>query len=61
MRNEELAAVWVPCGLTNAGDNFETFSIVESPLMPFSVTGINKRERENEKGGMIGIDKRERK
>ena len=50
MRNEELAAVWVPCGFTNAGDNFETFSIVESPLMPFSVTGIIKRE--DEKGGM---------
>ena len=48
VRKEELAAVWVPCGLTNAGDNFDTFSIVESPLIPFSVTGINKRREKRE-------------
>jgi len=36
VRKEELAAVCVPCGLTNAGLSLETDSILESPLIPFS-------------------------
>jgi hypothetical protein len=36
VKKELLAAVCVPCGLTNAGFNFETLSIVESALIPFS-------------------------
>lgn len=38
VRKDELAAVCVPWGFTNAGESLDTFSIVESPLMPFSVT-----------------------
>ena len=37
VRKEELAAVCVPCGLMNAGLSLETDSLVESPLIPFSV------------------------
>ena len=44
LRKDELAAVCVPCGLTNAGFSDPSFSSVESPLMPFSAqlpsTGI---------------------
>mmetsp|Transcript_7691 Transcript_7691/g.26080 ORF Transcript_7691/g.26080 Transcript_7691/m.26080 type:complete len:235 (+) Transcript_7691:229-933(+) len=36
VRNDELAAVWVPCGLMNAGLSLARPSAVESGLMPFS-------------------------
>ena len=36
LRKDELAAVWVPCGLMNAGFSDPSFSRVESPLIPFS-------------------------
>ncbi len=39
VRKEELAAVCVPWGLMKAGDSFDTFSSVVSPLIPFSVCG----------------------
>ena len=53
MRKEELAAVWVPCGFTNAGDNFETFSMVESPLIPFSITRKKTRNKAREGRGEV--------
>lgn len=36
VRNDEFAAVCVPCGLMNAGFNFDTDSFVEFPWIPFS-------------------------
>ena len=36
VKNDELAAVCVPWGLTKAGLSFDTLSTVESALMPFS-------------------------
>ena len=36
VKNDELAAVCVPCGLTKAGLSLPTLSIVDSALIPFS-------------------------
>lgn len=36
VKKDEFAAVWVPWGLTKAGLSFETLSMVESALIPFS-------------------------
>lgn len=41
VRKEELAAVWVPCGLMKAGLREPSFSMVESPLMPLSIVSPN--------------------
>jgi hypothetical protein len=48
VRKDELAAVCVPWGFTNAGPSLDTFSIVESPLMPFSITMKEERKGRSE-------------
>lgn len=49
VRKEELAAVWVPWGLTKLGFRERSFSMEVSPLMPLSArmpsTGTISRRR----------------